>query len=206
MSETAEVDADIDTRRADPRRGGTARPMTTRGRAMLAAAVAAVLLGACSNGEGDDASGDAPDPAVVGAPVADLVEEHPDRWDLEDPIVGAAVEFGIDPEVFSAQVWVESSWRTDVVSSAGAVGPAQVLPDTGQAVASDIIGEPELDVADPDDNLRIGAAYLASLLDEFGDIQLALAAYNSGPSSITSSGASPGGLQYALEVMALVEG
>lgn len=136
--------------------------------------------------------------------VIDLVGRHPDRLGLAEPIVNAAEEFGVDPARFGALVWVESSWRTNAVSEIGAIGPAQLRPTTAAEVAARL-GEPDLDVSDPEDNLRLGAAYLATLIDRFdGDRLLALAAYHAGPSTITASGAGPQGLAYALKVEALV--
>ena len=90
----------------------------------------------------------------------------------------------VDPYLVAAVVNVESSFRPDVVSSAGAVGLMQVVPSTAQPIARDAGIKGKMDVAalsDPDTNIRIGTLYLAELLARYsGDVKLALAAYNAG--------------------------
>jgi soluble lytic murein transglycosylase-like protein len=47
------------------------------------------------------------------------------------------------------------------------------------------------DVFDPEENVRAGARYLRQLLEEFGSLPLALAAYNAGPARVRSAGGIP---------------
>lgn len=90
------------------------------------------------------------------------------------PIVwSAAREAGVPAEVIAAVIHVESRWRADAVSQAGAIGLMQLMPGT----ASDL----GVDPWDPAENVRAGARYLRALLDRFGTIGRALAAYNAGP-------------------------
>lgn len=90
----------------------------------------------------------------------------------------------LDPYLVAAVVNVESGFRPDVVSSAGAVGLMQVKPSTAAAVAraAGIGGRMDTRaLSDPDTNLRIGTRYLAELVARYdGDTALALAAYNAG--------------------------
>lgn len=90
----------------------------------------------------------------------------------------------VDPYLVAAVINVESSFRPDVVSSAGAVGLMQVVPSTAQPIARDAGIKGKMDVtalSDPDTNIRIGTLYLAELLARYGgDVKLALAAYNAG--------------------------
>ena len=70
----------------------------------------------------------------------------------------------------------ESSFRKDVVSHVGAIGPAQVRPDywSGFCGSSDLL--------DPAENIYCGAQVLSHLLDRCGDdTGCALTAYNIGP-------------------------
>ena len=88
---------------------------------------------------------------------------------------------GLDPNLIRAVIRVESSFRTDAVSSAGAQGLMQLMPGTAREVGVD-------DPFDPHQNVRGGATYLKRQLQRFGDIRLALAAYNTGPGRIASLG------------------
>lgn len=91
-----------------------------------------------------------------------------------EAIARAADRHGLDPKLLHALVVVESGYRAAARSSAGAVGLTQLMPATAA----------ELGVVDREDaveNLAGGAEYLARQVVRFGDLRLALAAYNSGP-------------------------
>jgi len=93
-------------------------------------------------------------------------------------------EHAVDPALIGSVVRAESRYRTDVVSSRGAIGLMQIMPDTGTWIAEQL-GIDDFDPAqlvDPETNLRFGTWYLASLLERFGAPAVALAAYNAGPS------------------------
>ncbi|MDR7417607.1 MAG: transglycosylase SLT domain-containing protein [Armatimonadota bacterium] len=110
-----------------------------------------------------------------------------DTWRLAYPkaywaeVNAAAQAAGIDPLLLLALVREESRYDAAVISTARAVGLAQLLPTTAQALS----GDPSLNtrrLQDPATNLRLGARYLRLQLDRFhGDTRLALAAYNAGP-------------------------
>lgn len=106
--------------------------------------------------------------------------------------------FGLSRELLRAMVTIESAWRPDVVSTAGAVGLTQVLPSTARWLADDDVaplhrlGLPQdlseeqwhVLLEDPELNLLVGAGYLVRLLRMFGDARLAIAAYNAGEGRI----------------------
>ncbi len=96
-------------------------------------------------------------------------------------VTAAAQSANIDPLLLLALVREESRYDAAVISPARAVGLAQLLPSTAQAMTSDVsIGLQQL--KDPALNLRLGARYIRLQLDRFnGDVRLALAAYNAGP-------------------------
>lgn len=94
-----------------------------------------------------------------------------------------AIEEGVDPDLFLRLVQQESSFNQDAVSSAGAIGLAQLMPDTAKDLG--------VDPYDPEQNLRGGARYLRQQLDTFGDTTLALAAYNAGPGNVRKYGGIP---------------
>ncbi|HVL39761.1 MAG TPA: lytic transglycosylase domain-containing protein, partial [Fimbriimonadaceae bacterium] len=83
--------------------------------------------------------------------------------------------------LLDALVAEESAYDPNARSRAGAMGLSQLMPGTAR----------ELGVADPFDpaqNLRGGAKYLAQMLQRFGDLRLALAAYNAGPGAVEKAG------------------
>jgi soluble lytic murein transglycosylase len=92
---------------------------------------------------------------------------------------------GLDPFLVAAVVRVESGFRPDATSPQGARGLMQIMPETGRWIAAqlNLPYTPEL-LYDPDYNLRLGCWYLASLQREFGDMTMALAAYNGGRNNV----------------------
>jgi soluble lytic murein transglycosylase-like protein len=91
-----------------------------------------------------------------------------------------AIEEGVDPDLFVRLIEVESNFNPDAVSSAGALGLAQLMPGT----AADL----GVDPLDPEENLRGGARYLKMMQDEFGDTRIALQGYNAGPGNVRKYG------------------
>ncbi len=87
-------------------------------------------------------------------------------------------------ELVMAVAWQESGWNNAAVSSKGAVGIGQIMPATGVWVASDLIGRPELNTSNSEDNIRISARYLRWLIDYLGTEELALAGYYQGPGAV----------------------
>jgi hypothetical protein len=106
---------------------------------------------------------------------------------LEPLILQHARAQGIDPALVKAVIAVESAFRADAVSSKGALGLMQVIPDT--AARYGVVGDKNRSVSDklfdPGINLRVGTRYLRDLLALFGnDVALALAAYNAGEQAV----------------------
>lgn len=95
------------------------------------------------------------------------------------------------PELALVQAIIrqESTFNSNIVSSAGARGLMQLMPGTAQLVAAKL-GIKRSDTAkltsDPDYNVRLGSAYLADLIDRFnGSYIMAIAAYNAGPTRVS---------------------
>jgi len=100
----------------------------------------------------------------------------------------AAWEYDVDPLLMLAVMRVESRYRHDAVSRAGALGLVQIMPATGHRVAA-LLGESDFRVdrlLEPGLNIRLGTFYLGELIRRFGDRQFALAvgSYNGGPHNI----------------------
>lgn len=86
------------------------------------------------------------------------------------------------PELLHAVVRTESAYNPSAVSSAGATGLMQLMPQTAKRYGVK-------DIWDPLDNLRGGARYLRDLLDMFdNDLRLALAGYNAGENAVKKYG------------------
>ena len=100
-----------------------------------------------------------------------------------DMAKSAARKYGVPEDLFLRLVQQESGWNPDVVSPKGAVGLAQLMPDT-----ADHLG---VDETDPQSNLEGGARYLAMMYARFGTWKLALAAYNAGPEAVEAAGGVP---------------
>ena len=92
---------------------------------------------------------------------------------------------GLDPLLVFAIIEVESGWEPEAVSQRGARGLMQLRPGTFEGEAR----EGRIDVGDPHDpvlNVRAGVRYFHRLLRAFGNADLALVAYNTGPTRLSS--------------------
>lgn len=87
-----------------------------------------------------------------------------------------ACEHGIPTGLFDAMIIRESGYDPVATSTANAFGLAQLLPGTAAGLG--------VNRYDPLQNMRGGARYLRQQLDRFGQVQLALAAYNAGPGRV----------------------
>jgi len=90
---------------------------------------------------------------------------------------------GIDPFVILAIMREESSFLPDAVSQAGAMGLMQIMPHTGKEMArktgrKDFLVE---DLFKPATSISFGTRYVVRQRKKFGELELAIAAYNAGP-------------------------
>ena len=98
--------------------------------------------------------------------------------ELSSAIEDASRMHGVDPRLVAAVARRESAFRADVVSSAGAIGIMQLMPDTAKYLGV-------RNAYDARENIFGGTRYLRTLLDTFdGDLDLTLAAYNAGPGAV----------------------
>lgn len=94
-----------------------------------------------------------------------------------------ASDAGLDPALVASLIRAESRFHAHAVSARGAIGLMQVMPDTAAWIESQL-GLPPSNLFEPEANLRLGTWYLRYLIDRFGSVDLALAAYNAGPSRV----------------------
>ncbi|AVK09546.1 transglycosylase SLT domain protein (plasmid) [Pseudomonas paraeruginosa] len=94
-------------------------------------------------------------------------------------IAEASQRFGIPEHWIRAVLRAESAGDVRAISSAGAMGLMQVMPDTwaGLRVRYGLGRDPY----DPRDNIMAGTAYLREMFDRYGNVAAMLAAYNAGP-------------------------
>ena len=104
------------------------------------------------------------------------------------PVQRATAEFEFDPDLVYAVMREESTYRPEIASPAGAMGLMQIIPQTGDRIASSL-GVPafQADILfEPDTNIRFGTFYLKRLVGRFrGSDVLAIAAYNAGPNIVS---------------------
>jgi soluble lytic murein transglycosylase len=101
----------------------------------------------------------------------------PMHWQYDGLIGLAARQHQVQPALVKAVIAAESNFDPWAVSHKGAQGLMQLMPGTAEA----------LGVADPfqpEDNVDGGTRYLRALIERYGDLERALAAYNAGPSAV----------------------
>jgi len=102
----------------------------------------------------------------------DIIREYAQAYRLEEALVKAVIK-------------AESNYNPQSLSSKGAQGLMQLIPETARLMK---VSDP----FDPAENIRGGSNYLRLMLDQFsGNLDLALAAYNAGPNAVQRHGGIP---------------
>ena len=124
-----------------------------------------------------------PRPGVTPVAPADLSPERFARYD--EWIRQAATLYQIPEELVRAVILVESNYDPRAVSSAGATGLMQLMPETAQRMEVH-------DIGDPRENIFGGVRYLRVLANLFnGDLSLTVAGYNAGEGAVMRHGGIP---------------
>lgn len=92
-------------------------------------------------------------------------------------VQAAEMRYALPPGLLDALVWTESRYNPVAVSKAGAAGLGQLMPATARDLGV-------VNRFDPVANLNGAANYLRQMLNKFGQVHLALAAYNAGPGAV----------------------
>jgi hypothetical protein len=108
--------------------------------------------------------------ALAGVPYSDLFSR-------------AASRYGVDASLLAAMASQESGFNSSAVSPAGAKGLMQFMPATAAGLG--------VNPLDPSSAIDGAARYLSSLKKQFGSTELALAAYNAGPGTVSRYGGIP---------------
>jgi soluble lytic murein transglycosylase-like protein len=125
-----------------------------------------------------------------------------DRGTVRDAIDRWAAAYRVDPKLARALAWMESGFQQDVVSSAGAIGVMQLLPETWEWVDTMLLGE--ITPRSYDGNVRAGVRYLRWQLDQFnGDVKLAVAGYYQGARAVRERGLFEDTKQYVSVILQL---
>jgi soluble lytic murein transglycosylase len=108
----------------------------------------------------------------------------PAGWQYDGMIALAAQQHDLPLALIKAVIAAESAFDPEAVSRAGARGLMQLMPATAENLGV-------VDPLRPDENVRGGVRYLRELIDRYGDLSLALAAYNAGPTAVDRYGGIP---------------
>jgi soluble lytic murein transglycosylase-like protein len=115
-----------------------------------------------------------------------------EAWKVSDAILEESAKHKLDPILIAALIEVESGFRTAAISPMGARGIMQIMPEVGKAIARKIglredsgydAFKPE-HLDDPALNIKLGIYYLYDLKNNFRSLNLALVAYNVGPTEM----------------------
>jgi soluble lytic murein transglycosylase len=133
--------------------------------------------------------------------ISDSLDQNPDLQSLEvislgfpdayaDAISTQAQKYLLSPLLVKSLIRQESAFNEKATSSSKAMGLMQLIPPTAQEVATDL-GLQGLELPQdaylPGVNLQMGTSYIARMIKQFGgSVPLGLAAYNAGPSKVSS--------------------
>lgn len=128
----------------------------------------------------------------IKAKIRQVISDYQRRMDprhfeeIPGVILAESKTYGYDPMFVTALIITESSFNNKARSHRGAMGLMQILPRTGVALASEkeMAWKGRSTLYNPEVNIALGTFYLNKLENRFGDLNLALEAYNHGPTRL----------------------
>ena len=109
------------------------------------------------------------------------------KTDYSEYVEMYSKKYELDPLLVYSIIKAESNFNKSALSSKGACGLMQLMDDTAKEVATNKVMEYESGTTlyNPEKNIEIGVTYFAGLINQFGNIPVALAAYNAGSGNVT---------------------
>ena len=96
-----------------------------------------------------------------------------------------AKEYDVDKYLIFAIIKAESNFDQDAVSHREAKGLMQLMYSTAEEIAKKVnVDLNEENILEPDININLGTKYISMLIQKYGNINLALAAYNAGSGNV----------------------
>lgn len=97
-----------------------------------------------------------------------------------------SAKYNLDSKLVASLINAESSFNPEAISTSGAIGLMQILPSTGEYIAS-ILGEDykAINLKDPTTNIKYGCFYLNYLSKKFSEEKTLLSAYNAGETVVS---------------------
>lgn len=143
-------------------------------------------------------------PASGQGQLPDRLRSSPGRLALRPVFLHWSQAYRVPPELVQAVAWQESGWQNRVVSSAGAVGIGQLMPNTVTYVAGQLLGM-KLKATVPDDNIRMSTRLLQELLNATGgNLCQTVASYYQGLDTLRRVGVLEETQPYVKNVLALM--
>lgn len=108
---------------------------------------------------------------------------YPEKY--SDLIEKYSEEYEVDSKLVYAIIKQESNFQTDARSSKGARGLMQLMEETANEIAEKIDCK-DVDLVNPETNIKLGIKHLADLIDKYDNNKMAIIAYNAGMGNVDS--------------------
>jgi soluble lytic murein transglycosylase len=110
---------------------------------------------------------------------------YPNKY--EKYVENYSKQYNVEKNLVFAIIKAESNFNENAISNRGATGLMQLMPATANEVAQSInIDCNEENLSDPNININLGIKYISTLIEKYGNKEVALAAYNAGTGNIDS--------------------